>query len=318
MNQRIKVGIIGVGIVGERFIKALQSHERAHILGIYDTNGERLSYISEKYQLNTVGDYKEILDDNEIDLIYLAVPPKYHHPIGMEIINAGKHFICEKPLANSVEEAEAMWQGAKGKGIVNAINFPTVYTSAFKKMKALLEEGYIGHLRRVELKGYFQQWPRFWQQTDWIATREQGGFVREVFTHYAQILQSLYGRMENIHSTIEYPKDPLKSEDGIVATASFKDGTRVLINGLSDIGMKDHLALTLYGSKGVISLENWRELWLSSNEGGPNRLDIEDNNHLVELIDEVFKAIDQKPSHVVSFEEGYHAQIVIEKLLGNY
>ncbi|MBM7614947.1 putative dehydrogenase [Alkaliphilus hydrothermalis] len=315
MSKTINVGIIGAGIVGERVIKALQKHERGNILGVFDVNEERSKYICGQYHLEAVKDYKELLNNQEIDVVYLAVPPKYHHSIALEIIKANKHIICEKPLANSISEAKEMLEAAEKQGVVHAMNFPTVYTPAFKRMKALLDEGFLGTTRRIELKAYFPQWPRPWQQTDWIGSREQGGFVREVFTHFVQMIGMVLGEIVDIDTNIEYPEDSLACETGIIATAALKNGTPILFNGFSDVAIQESLALTLYGTEGTISMENWRELWTSSKGEARKRLELEETDHLLELIDEVFKAIEKKEASIITFEAGYHAQIVIEELL---
>lgn len=316
-EKTINIGIIGVGIVAERIIKAINKIERAKILGIYDINRERLEYISNEYNLSLVNNYEELLKNKDIDLIYLAVPPKYHHSIAMDIIESKKHIICEKPLANSIDEAKEMYEKAEESNIIHAMNFPLVYTPSVKKLKSLSNEGYIGDLRRIELNTYFKDWPRPWQQTNWISTREQGGFVREVFTHYVQLTQMLFGNIKDIDSKIQYPKDSLICETGIIANGHLFDDTPILFNGFSNVGMKENLSFTIYGTEGVISLENWRELYISSKEEKKQKLDIEDNDNLVELINEVFNAIDGKNSNIITFKEGYYAQIIIEKLLNN-
>ncbi|WP_026477546.1 Gfo/Idh/MocA family protein [Alkaliphilus transvaalensis] len=317
MDKIINIGIIGVGIVGERFIKALRKHPRSNVLGIYDVNEERLKHIAQQYNLSTVSHYKELLSNQEIDVIYLAVPPKYHHALALEIMEANKHIICEKPLANSTLEAKEMLEAAEKQKIVHAMNFPTIYTQAFKKLESLLREGFLGELRRIELKAYFPQWPRPWQQTDWISSREQGGFVREVFTHYIQMVQMIFGPIENIDTKIEYPDDPTSCEGGIIATASLSDGTPVLLNGFSDIGQMEDLSLTLFGRKGTLSLVNWRELWVTSREQNKTLVELPEDDHLLDLINEVFNAIDGETSKIIDFNEGYKAQIVVEKLLKN-
>ncbi|SCG83921.1 putative oxidoreductase yrbE [Proteiniborus sp. DW1] len=315
MNKTMNIGIIGAGVVGERLINAIKRHPQGVIKGIYDVNTERLEEMSSKYNLITVKSYNELLEDKDIDIIYLAVPPKYHHPIAMDIIKSNKHFLCEKPLANSSEEAREMYEGVEKNKVINAMNFPTVYTSAFKKMNSLLEEGAIGDLLRVELHGYFTYWPRLWQQNNWIASREQGGFVREVFTHFVQMINRLFGEMSDITSFIEYPEDPTMSEIGIIARANLKNNIPVLFNGLSSVGMKEDLSFTIYGTEGTISLVNWRELWISNKDSKKEKLELVDNDHLVELLDEFFKAMNGEKANLVTFKEGYEAQKVIEKLL---
>ena len=189
MKTTMNIGIIGAGVVAERIINASQNHSRSNINGIYDTDAERLKEITEKYNLKGTNSYEELLEDQDIDIIYLAVPPKYHYPIALDIFKSGKHFICEKPLANSTEEAKAMYKLSKEQNIVCAMNFPTMYSKAFEKIETLVKDNFLEDIVRVEFQGYFSQWPRHWQQNNWIATKEQGGFVREVVTHYIQIIQ---------------------------------------------------------------------------------------------------------------------------------
>ena len=316
MKNIMNIGIIGAGVVAERIINAAKAHPRAKIKGIHDINIERLKEIKDKYGIESVKSYIELLDDEDIDIIYLAVPPKYHYPIALDIFNSGKHFICEKPLANSTEEAKTMYELSEKMNIITAMNFPTMYTKAFEKMESLIKEGFIGDLVRVEFQGYFAQWPRLWQQNNWIATREQGGFTREVITHYIQIIQRLFGDIEQILSFIEYPKDINKSETSIIAKGKV-NAIPVLINAISNIGMEEELSFKIFGSKGTIFLKNWRELWISNENGNMERFEIEETSNLVELLHNVFKAIDGEPSNIVDFHEGYRTHRVIESLLVN-
>jgi predicted dehydrogenase len=314
MKNIMNIGIIGAGVVAERIINAAKEHPRASIKSIYDTNKERLKEVTQKYDIESIDSYKSLLEDKEIDIIYLAVPPKYHHPIALDIFNSGKHFICEKPLANSTEEAKSMYELAEKKNMVCAMNFPTMYTKAYEKIEELLKEDFIGNLVRVEFQGYFTNWPRLWQQNNWISTREQGGFVREVITHYIQITQRLFGDIENIVSFTEYPTDPAKSETSIIAKGEV-NGKQILINAITDIGMEEDLSFKIFGSKGTMYLNNWRELWVSGENGKMEKLEIEETSNLVGLLDNVFKAIDGKESNIVNFYEGYKTHKIVEKLL---
>jgi predicted dehydrogenase len=117
-------------------------------------------------------DHKELLQHTDVDLVYVAVPPKYHHAIALDVIASGMHILCEKPLANSLGEAYEMLEQAQRAGIVHASNY--------------VSSGYVGQLRRVEIITHFHKWPREWQQNEWVGGREQGGFVLEVIPHFIQ------------------------------------------------------------------------------------------------------------------------------------
>ncbi|MDP4164159.1 MAG: Gfo/Idh/MocA family oxidoreductase, partial [Bacillota bacterium] len=225
----------------------------------------------------------------------------------------GLHVLCEKPLANSVEEAECLYSLAKNKGIIHAMNFPLNYSAGSKTFAALINEGYIGKLRRVELKMHFPQWPRPWQQNEWIASREQGGFVLEVGVHYIQQIQRIFGPIKVVSRTVQYPEDPNACETAIIAQMELMDGTPILINGMSQIAGHEEIKFTAYGTEGTISLLNWSEL-----EGGKIGEPIErieaDPNNSGSLIDHLVNSINGQQATIIDFKEGYEAQFVLEQL----
>jgi predicted dehydrogenase len=257
-----------------------------------------------------------MLQDKSITLIYLAVPPKFHHRIALDVMAAKKNLLCEKPLANSIEEAEEMVAAAENAKMVNAINFPMVYSNVFQKFKELIVSGKIGEVNRVEVQMHFTTWPRAWQQNDWIASREQGGFIREVGPHYIQMLLEVFGGVQNIQSFVDYPEDPTLCEKGFISRMELQNGTAVLFNGLSGIGQKEHISFKVFGNKGTIDLTNWSVLSISEGDSAPAIFPLERVEE-IDLVGELVKAVKGENGHLVSFKEGYEVQCVLEKLLGN-
>ncbi|GAA0340399.1 hypothetical protein GCM10008967_33450 [Bacillus carboniphilus] len=314
---QLRVGIIGLGAVGERLLNKFLEHNETTVAAICEPNADRAQVFKERLpDVHFYSDYQEILEDENIDLVYIAVPPKFHHQIALDVIAAGKHILCEKPLANSYQEAAEMAEAAKKATVVHAMNFPTPYSAAYSVLKDKLQSKAVGNIKRVELQMYFQEWPRFWQKNPWIAGREQGGFVREVSPHFVQLMIDLLGDVTNIHSHIQYPEDPQACENSIVAHAELSDGTPILINGLSGIGQKEHLAFKVYGDQGVLSLVNWGQLQEETAEG-VSPINLESKDSLMGLIDEVVKAVNGQEAHLVTFDRGLEVQFVLEQLLGN-
>jgi predicted dehydrogenase len=311
----IKVGVIGLGAIGERVINKFIQHSDTEVVAVCDVNEERLASMREKYQFLTFTDHKEMLLNEEISLVYLAVPPKFHHRIALDVIAANKHLLCEKPLANSITEAAEMAEAIEASKLVNAINFPMVYSNVFQKFKELINSGAIGSVNRVEVHLHFTTWPRAWQQNDWIASREQGGFIREVGPHYIQMILDVFGGIQNIQTFVDYPEDASLCEKGFISRAELTGGTTVLFNGLSGIGQKEHISFKVYGDKGTVDLTNWSVLSVSEGEGAPAIVPLERIEE-IDLIGELVKAINGEKAKLVSFRDGYEVQVVLEGLLG--
>ncbi|MBD0384343.1 Gfo/Idh/MocA family protein [Paenibacillus sedimenti] len=312
----IHVGVIGLGVIGSRLLQEFRSHPEIRIQAVCDTSAFLAEQVAK--ELNGIAwytDYKKLIKDESIDLVYVAVPPKFHHPIALAVLEAGKHILCEKPLANSLEEAIDLAEAAQKAGVVHAINFGVFYGASFRELAQRVQEGYVGDVRRIELHTHFHQWPREWQQTPWIGGREQGGFVREVFPHYIQMIQRLFGKLVNIQAQLEWPADPEACETGIIGRMELEDGTPVLVNGLSNIGMKEHISFTIYGTKGTCSLVNWRTLKCapfgeSLEEAATTAAIIPDT-----IVTHLVRAIDGQEADLIDFEEGLDIQKVLEQLL---
>lgn len=313
--NKIGIGIIGLGAIGERLIHTFIKHPRTNIVGVYDVNLNRMKEISTKFDLTSVDNYDELIGNDEIDMIYIAVPPKYHYDIALKVMKANKHVLCEKPLASSIDEAKKMLSAANESQVVHGMNFPLYYGYAYNQIKKLLTENTLGKLKRIELTAVFPVWPRTWQQNNWINTKEEGGFVREVFTHFIQLLQSSFGEIDNLQSFVEYPDNPLESETGIVAIGELENNIKLVFNGLTGVDQKEELKLTIYGEKGSIEMLNWRELFMTLNGGDKTLITPEVVDATYELIDAFYNAIDGKSNNLVTFEDGYHTTKIVEMLL---
>jgi predicted dehydrogenase len=310
----IHIGIIGLGAIGQRLIKQFAEHKEVRVVAVCDVNETITRETAERLGgVKAYTDHEQLLADEQVNLVYVAVPPKHHHSIVMDAIRANKHVLCEKPLANSLEEAKEMADAAKEAGIVHAMNFPLNYGQAATKFAELINGNFIGKLRRLQLSMHFPEWPRAWQKNDWVGGREQGGFVLEVGVHFIQQTLKLFGEIHNIKTRLEFPEDPQLCETGIIATAELADGAPVLIEGLSGIAGIEHIGFTAYGTEGVLTLENWGQL-RGAKTGEEMQMISLEGTVARKLIDEVIKAVNEEQAEVYDFEIGYQAQKVLEKL----
>lgn len=315
--KKVNIGIIGLGAVGERLLKQFIAHPQTEVVAISDVNHERMNEVRRTFvDAKAYANYQDLISDDKVDLVYVAVPPKFHHSIALDVLQAGKHILCEKPLANTYEEAKEMADKAIDAGVVHAMNFPLPYSEPVQILEQKVKAKEIGKVKRIDFIMHFPQWPRAWQQNPWIAKREQGGFVREIMPHYIQAIRQIFGDIVDVKSFIDYPENDEDCEVGIIARLRLADGTPVSINGLSGIGKKEEVALHVYGEEGVLTLSNWTTLIYSSLTEEPKILAQRDREAKMPLVDELVKAIHGEPAHLVPFDEGFAVQTVLEKLLG--
>ncbi|KIL50657.1 hypothetical protein KP77_12770 [Jeotgalibacillus alimentarius] len=313
--QELSIGIIGLGAIGQRLIPAFEQHEGFTVSAISDVNKELMKQTSEKHGLKAIHyiNAEEMIEYGSLDAVYIAVPPKHHHHYALLAAKRRIAILCEKPLANSTEEAEEMSATVKEAQVINAIHFPLHYSLEVALLKEKLSS--IGEIVRIELTMRFETWPRFWQQNDWIAKREQGGFIREITPHFIQLTQRLFGKVAITSNETHFPETEELSETSVIALGT-AGHVPLLINGHSGIGMKDDLTYRIYGTKGVFSLDQWSELKYATADQ-PLQLIQERSISASETLLLSFhqSIINGDPVNLITFEEGTAVQMVFEELL---
>lgn len=304
----ISIGIIGAGIVGERIIKQIQQESHVEIKTVYDQQTERLTEISETYGIPMAKSVEEVLH-SDINWVYIATPPAFHAEIAERAASAGINILCEKPLAHNVEGGELMAASVQDNRVRTAMHFPLMYKPAVREMAKRLKGGSIGKVVRVELQTFFPDWPRLWQQNPWIGSRSQGGFVREVFPHYFQLMNRLFGELSFTSHHITYPEQADQCETGLIAHGLTAQQVPFLLTGISGIGQKELLQFKVFGEQGVLTLENWSDLYESKK--GEDRQLISG----FEQVPSLFEEMNNQSTFLVNFEEGLVIQQYIDHLL---
>jgi predicted dehydrogenase len=318
-TKPVRIGIIGLGAIGGRLLtplKKLHTSNEIEIAAVCDVNEGLAKQVSAELDgIPYYTSHNTLLEGTDVDLVYVAVPPAYHHRIVLDVLQAKKHVFCEKPLANSVEEAQEMLEAAEQAGVVHAMHFPLNYSASLHKFSQLVNEGYLGELKRISLVMHFPQWPRAWQQNNWIDSREQGGFVLEVGVHWIQAIQKVFGPITNILSELQFPADPTKCENGIIARMTLADGTPILVDGLSHLAGEEHIALIAYGTEGTLTIENWRTLKGGKTGEAIAEMPVDESSDQPWIMKHVVDAIHGKPdADIYDFKVGYDAQVVLEAL----
>ncbi|MFD1737516.1 Gfo/Idh/MocA family protein [Bacillus salitolerans] len=310
--SKVKLGIIGLGAMGQRLIQTIiHSHsDTIEITAVCDSSESLTKQVAEELQVtNYTTDYHVLLNNEEIQLIYIAVPPKFHERIVLDAVQ--KHILCEKPLANSLEEAGRMLEAVERENVLHMMNFPLNYQGAMYKMMELLEDGYIGKYRRIDLTLHFPKWPRSWQKNSWVGKREQGGFMLEVGAHWIQFILKNFGQILHIKGDVHYPEDPNASESGVIATLTLENDIKVHVNGLSQMAGNERVELAIHGTEGSVMIENWGTLKAGKSGEAFEEIPIKHkgNNR---LLDHVVAAIKGEKADIYDFRIGYNVQVVLE------
>ena len=253
----IRLGVIGLGVMGRRTFAQAVKHPDFEVTFLADANPEVEDAVQAEFPDIPVLPATEFPD--HVDAIYIATPPSLHAPYALLALRAGIAVFCEKPLAVDLAEGREM----VAAGGVTAVNFPLSDTHSTVYLEKAIPDA--GQLLGVDVRMTFPRWPRpFQAPAAWVGERAEGGFIREVFSHFAYLTDRLVGPVRTEQATVDY----LAAGSEVAARGLLRAGdVPVQVTGYGNVASPEHYEWTLWGTARSYRLTNWAQLSVS--DGGP-------------------------------------------------
>ncbi len=165
--QEIGVGVVGCGFVGRgAHVPAISDMEGARLVAVADPDASRLKKVAKKYPVDaTYEDYTELVEHPEVQAVVIAAPTPLHAKTSLAAIRAGKHVLCEMPLASTLREADEIIEAADKKGVLLMPGLTFRFTPNFVKVKDTIDKGELGepvafsYREFIPAKDLASQWP---------------------------------------------------------------------------------------------------------------------------------------------------------------
>lgn len=223
MPEPYAIGLIGLGVMGQRMLERLQGHPRFQPLCGWDPDPGLRAALRERHPALQIPEEPEaLLARAGLRGLYIASPPDSHLHWAERAFAHGLPVLCEKPLAVDMEAAARTLRLQRQGRHRAAVNFPLAASSGLAQLQSCFGAAArqpMGELQSVQLTLRFASWPRPWQRAAgaWLAGRAQGGFCREVLSHFVFVLQRVLGPAEVVHSELVYPAQAEAAEIGLRA-----------------------------------------------------------------------------------------------------
>lgn len=276
----VSVDTIGVGMLGGGFMGRVHSHAArvagASLVAIASSSPERAARAARELGFDAAADgVAHLLADDDIDLVHVCTPNATHAELAMAAILAGRHVICEKPLATTVDDAQALARAAADQGVVAAIPFVYRYHPMVREARARMARGELGRLLSLDC-AYLQDWMLEQGDDDWRADAEAGGPSRafaDIGSHLCDLVEFVTGeRIVRLTARTRRVFDTrggreVANEDIVALLVETTSGAigSLLISQMAP-GRKNSLTLELHGSAESLRFNQERpeELWLGA------------------------------------------------------
>jgi predicted dehydrogenase len=300
----INVGVIGTGFIGPAHIEALRRLVNVNVVALADVDEQTAKAKAAALGIERYyGDYREMLVNGDIEAVHICTPNNLHYAMSKEAIEAGKHVVCEKPLAISAGQGEELVNLAVKKRVVNAVHFNIRYYPLMRQVKMMVEKGEFGEIFAIH-GSYLQDWLFYPTDYNWRLEPSLSGKSRaiaDVGSHWIDLIEyvsglkivEVFADFATFHKTRKKPLKPvetyagkiLKPEDYKDVKINTEDYATVLLRFNNDArgvltvsqvaaGRKNRLYFELDGSKKAAAWESEKpnHLWIGRRDGNNEEL----------------------------------------------
>jgi predicted dehydrogenase len=305
-KQTIGIGVAGTGFIGAAHVEGLR-RMGIQVLGLAEITKEKAEQKAAELGIpRSFGSLNDMLADADIDVVHLATPNHLHHSQVMAALQAGKHVICEKPLAMNTSESAEMVKLAAERGLVNAVNYNIRMYPLAQQAHSMVQSGELGDLYILQ-GSYLQDWLLFPTDWNWRLEPELGGTLRavsDIGSHWLDLISFITNlHVEEVYADFKTflpirkkptepvdtftgkiitPKDyidqPIHTEDYATIILHYEKGVHgVLTVSQVSSGRKNRLFFEINGSKSSLVWDSERpnELWIG-NRTAPNQILMKD------------------------------------------
>ncbi|MEN4011089.1 MAG: Gfo/Idh/MocA family oxidoreductase [Bellilinea sp.] len=311
-KSTLGVGVAGTGFIGPAHVEALRRNG-IHVLGLAENTPEKAAQKAAEMGIpRQYGSLEEMLADEDINVVHLATPNYLHFPHAKAAMLAGKHVICEKPLAMNTQESTELVRLAKETGRVNAVNFNIRMYPLVQQARSLVQSGALGDVFILH-GSYLQDWLLLPTDWNWRLEPALGGTLRavgDIGSHWLDLITYVTGlRVVEVFADFktfhplrkkpakpvetytgkmlqpsDYVDQPIFTEDYATVILHFENDVRgVLTVGQVCSGRKNRLFFEVNASRSSLAWDSERpnEMWIG-HRSQPNQILMKDPSLLSE------------------------------------
>lgn len=255
--------LIGCGRIATNHIKAVKNNN-LNLVAVCDTSPEQMQQLLEKHDLQNDSsikrytDYKQMIEENRIELIGIATESGIHAEIALYCIDHGIHVIIEKPMAMSMSDADEIIRLSREKNVKVSACHQNRFNIAVQEMRKALEAGRFGKISHGSIHVRWNRDENYYKQATWRGTWEQdGGALMNQCIHGIDLLRWMMGdEIEEVYgATRQQFHHYLEAEDLGMAVVKFKNGAVATIEGTTNVYPQNlEETLYLFGENGTVKL----------------------------------------------------------------
>ncbi|WP_206662956.1 Gfo/Idh/MocA family protein [Anaerobacillus alkaliphilus] len=343
MEKKIRVGVIGGGFGAKVHVPTFQAHQGFEVVSLASVGRGRTEELKKETGVESVyGDWQEMLDNEQLDLVAVASAPLLHHEMVLKAYEKGLHVLCEKPFAKDTAQAVEMLAARDRAEKLGFINFEFRFLPARQKVKEIVASGKLGKLMHVNYKTSFPGYERsVTSKRGWLGKKDQsGGMLGAIGSHmFDSLLWWVDDQIKEISGQLTTHVSEFFDESGVkeVRTAddafqtfgTFAGGTTFTVGLTSTTRHSQGWELEIYGTEGSLVMTEDNKVLVGIGNGPLEEVELLADlvvpegmsdvagryyNAFYRAVDGLYGALaeDKEHPYLATFEAGYQVQRILD------
>jgi len=256
IQRTINFALVGCGRIGKRHAEHINNYGK--LVAVCDIDINKAKQLGETYNTLVFSDLSEMLKNTQVDVVSICTPNGLHAKHSIQVLKAGFHVLCEKPMAISVLDCEQMVNQALKANKRLFIVKQNRYNPPVDAVKKLIEEGKLGKIFSVQLNCFWNRNPEYYNTSDWKGTKKlDGGTLFTQFSHFIDLLYYMIGDIKKVkaYTSNFNHKEEMEFEDTGVVALKFYNGALGTINyTVNSFGKNMEGSITIFAEKGTVKI----------------------------------------------------------------
>ncbi len=250
--EQLRFGILSTSSIAPRFIAAVRAAQAGQILAVSSRTLEKAEQKAAQWDIpRAYGSHRELLEDEEVNIVYISAVNAQHYPLAKEAIFAGKHVICEKPCTTTAEHTRHLYAFAREKGVFFMEAEKMLFLPAIEEVRRRIQDGALGQMYMAELSHSFSGSYNTWMFDPTVG----GGPLLSSGIYVSHLIQWLFGSIRSISGLCSKMENGVEwqyilsgeTEEGVLFSA--KNSTRAILDNTA----------RFYGTNGWVEIpEYWK------------------------------------------------------------
>ncbi|MFA5864079.1 MAG: Gfo/Idh/MocA family oxidoreductase [Phycisphaerae bacterium] len=262
----LKIGLIGTGTIAYSHALAINKLEGLTLAAVSDIDEAKGKHFATEVKCGAFfTDYRDMLKNADLDVVGVCLPHYLHAPVGLAVLESGRHLLMEKPMANTVAECDALMAKAQAKGLKILVGHTHQYNASLRIARTLLDNGEIGRLTMIIDTIYaYYNWEK---RAPWLLDPVKGGGGPLMNTGPHQIDHLLYltqSKPVRVDACVQQNREGMAVESDLSAHIQFENGvtaTLILCQGYTP--KTAEISVRLIGTKGMMEIGPWGNVQLA-------------------------------------------------------